>query len=198
MNRTDQIQAKARDIATHIHTDPEKIKELADQLITLACMISDAVGKSVAIAGETVLNNEDDATGYTRYRTGEDMQRAAMDLMDPDEGERFSAVNPGVDIERWGDGPLAWVYQDRRPEQACPAQGCSECGRKQEHKLDCSVGRTAERPVNDGHVHHWVKAINDYGEYELNDAGQPWILCTACGVPRMKFLDSLTTRDDTA
>lgn len=51
MNRWDEIQAVARDVATNIHTDPDKITAMADDLIRLCGLMIDAVGKGVACDG---------------------------------------------------------------------------------------------------------------------------------------------------
>lgn len=106
MNRWDEIQGLARDIASNVHVDPVKRDAMADDLIKLCGAMIGAVGKVVAIDGESSMNmgeNDDaDAAAHARYLVGERVQDGAREAVD-------SATNPKVDLERWtrpspGDG----------------------------------------------------------------------------------------------
>lgn len=62
MNRWDLVQAKARDIASNVHTDPELRDAMADDLIELVGMMINATGKIVAGHGERQMNDASDWT----------------------------------------------------------------------------------------------------------------------------------------
>lgn len=94
MNRWDEIQAVARDIASNVHRDPEKVTAMADDLIRLAGLMVAAVGKSVTIEGESSMDDEDDTTAYTRYLVGERIQDGARAAVE-------EASSAGCDLERW-------------------------------------------------------------------------------------------------
>lgn len=93
MNRHDEIFCKARDIASHVHVDPEARDAMATQLIELIGLMFGAVGKYVAIKGESASNDVCDnapACGHaecdvqqhhTIYIAGERMQDAARELV---------------------------------------------------------------------------------------------------------------------
>lgn len=164
MNRWDAIQACARDIASNVHDDPERITAMADDLIKLCGLMIKATGKVVAGQGESAMcDPDDDGEGYAVYRAGESMQTAAQEAVD----ESSSA---GCDLELWSDGRWGeqspegwgWSYQDRRPAAlrddaasgrvlrtlhqpgtAGVAPVCAECHRRNGHKMDCSRGRRA-------------------------------------------------------
>lgn len=119
MNRWDEIQATARDVASNIHSDPDKVTAMADDLIKLVGLMVDAVGKGVAIDGESNISDPDDESAHARYLTGEAVQRCAKEVV-------AKASSPGCDLERWtrpsptgyvhpeGTG---WTYTDRRPDE---------------------------------------------------------------------------------
>jgi hypothetical protein len=119
MNRWDEIQATARDVASNIHSDPDKVTAMADDLIKLVGLMVDAVGKGVAIDGESNISDPDDESAHARYLTGEAIQRYAQEAV-------AEASSPGCDLERWtrpsptgyvhpeGTG---WTYTDRRPDE---------------------------------------------------------------------------------
>lgn len=122
MNRWDEIQGVARDIASNVHADPALRDAMADDLIKLCGLMVGAVGKSVAVAGEGSLNDAYDwvftfrpdkgtteaeqravsdraqaaeiATSTALYRTGERVQAAAATAV-------AKASNPDVNLERW-------------------------------------------------------------------------------------------------
>lgn len=118
MNRTDGIQAAARDIASNVHADPAMRDAMADALIKLCGLMIEAVGKHVACDGEADMNgwgcntpgcdcrangcDDERNAAHARYITGERIQ----------DGARWAAgesSNPNVDLERWtrptpGDG----------------------------------------------------------------------------------------------
>ena len=135
MNRWDEIRATARDIATNVHSDPDKIKAMADDLIKLCGLMVGEVGKGVAIDGEIAMNEngDGDPADSARYLVGEDIQRAAQTAIDD---------ATGVDLERWTrpdpngyvlPGDHGWTYVDRRPDVArsdCDeSETCPEHGR---------------------------------------------------------------------
>lgn len=134
MNRFDEIWAKARDIASHVHNDPILRNNLADELITLCGLMIQAVGKCVAAEGESSMNDQDDDTAFGRYLVGERMQGEAKHVMD-------HAV--GADLERY-DRPV-WKHTDMRPAEfrangSADNHRCPECGRVERfgHWHNCS------------------------------------------------------------
>ncbi|AKA61790.1 hypothetical protein AVT62_gp52 [Streptomyces phage TP1604] len=92
MNRWDEIQGLARDIASNIHAEPAARDAMANDLIKLCGAMINAVGKGVAIDGESSMNDGDDASAHARYLVGERIQTGA------DEAVR-DAVD--VDLDRW-------------------------------------------------------------------------------------------------
>lgn len=98
MNRWDEVQATARNIASNVHADPVARNAMADDLIKLIGQMINATGKIVAIAGENQANESYDERqtdqGYAIYMAGERIQTAADEAVD-------SATNPRVDLERW-------------------------------------------------------------------------------------------------
>lgn len=123
MNRYDQIQAKARDIAGNIHTDPAARDAMADDLIKLIGMMIDATGKHLAVHGESEMNDvsgwefetdhedtpESEAerraefeadqqyemiTARSMYLTGVQMQSDAHTIT-------VESTNPVVDLDRY-------------------------------------------------------------------------------------------------
>lgn len=161
MNRYDEIQAVARDVASNVHADPEKRNAMADGLIRLVGLMLAAQGKAVAVKGESDMNshycNDPDcdcsANGCTAeydlshgiYMTGESMQDAARALI---------GDCAGADLERY-ERPV-WTHVDRRPalkpgqdframfrveSPSGPVQ-CHECGRPggKGHMTGCPWG----------------------------------------------------------
>lgn len=94
MNRWDEIQGLARDIASNVHTDPAKRDAMADDLIKLCGAMINATGKIVACEGEAAIGGGDDASAHTRYLVGERVQDAAREAVE-------AATNPKVDLDRW-------------------------------------------------------------------------------------------------
>ena len=96
MNRYDEIKAVARDIASNVHADPAKRDAMADDLIKLCAAMIAAVGKDVAVYGESGMNQAEDREEtdlmYGLYRTGERVQSAAREAEE-------RAVN--TDLDRW-------------------------------------------------------------------------------------------------
>lgn len=120
MNRYDQIQGLARDIASNVHADPANRDAMADSLIQLCTAVVAAIGKGVAVKGESDLrfcndpncdcqlngcDREADKT-HGMYLTGE----AIQDVADSVAGH---SLNPQVDLDRWD--PPVWQHTDRRP-----------------------------------------------------------------------------------
>lgn len=125
MNRHDEIQAKARDIATNVHQDPDKRNALADDLISLVALMMAAQGKYLASYGEGELNDHIDdpresAKYHTMYLAGERMQESARliegECSNPDPSDPI-ARRGGLD--RWD--PPVWKHKDRRPEDVVHA-----------------------------------------------------------------------------
>jgi len=98
VNRWDEIQGLARDIASNVHADPAARDAMADGLIKLCGAMIAAVGKAVAIDGESSMHmgeSEDaDAAAHARYLVGERVQDAAKEAVE-------AATNPKVDLDRW-------------------------------------------------------------------------------------------------
>uniref|UniRef100_A0AAU7GYL5 Uncharacterized protein n=1 Tax=Streptomyces phage Geonosis TaxID=3158856 RepID=A0AAU7GYL5_9CAUD len=94
MNRWDEIQGLARNIASNVHADPAKRDAMADDLIKLCGAMINATGKIVAYEGEAAIGDGDDASAHTRYLVGERVQDAAREAVE-------SATNPKVDLDRW-------------------------------------------------------------------------------------------------
>lgn len=94
MNRTDGIQAVARDIASNVHADPAMRDAMADALIKLCGLMIGAVGKHVACDGEANISNYDDESAHARYVTGERIQDGARWAAD-------ASSNPEVGLDRW-------------------------------------------------------------------------------------------------
>lgn len=137
MNRWDEIQAAARDIASNVHADEHARNAMADDLIRLCGLMIGAVGKGVAIDGESSMNDAHHAP--FRYDPEDDgdeaAQRAAFDLEQSLEvsqahgmyvtGERIQdgardavAESVGADLERYAHGSYGspvWTHTDRRP-----------------------------------------------------------------------------------
>lgn len=158
MNRWDEIQATARDVASNIHTDPDKVTAMADDLIKLVGLMIDAVGKGVAIDGESNISDPDDESAHARYLTGEAVQRYAQEAV-------AEASSPGCDLERWtrpsptgyvhpeGTG---WTYTDRRPDELKHTAGTvtelRTVGNDQARQcVERCVG--CGDPVDNGHAH---------------------------------------------
>lgn len=109
MNRFDEIQGAARDVADWVCADPEQRNQMADDLIKLVSLVIQATGKGVAIDGEVAMNGPDaeaDAAG-ARYLTGESIQTAAAEAL-------AESVNPEVDLDRYERSGLAPAWTSRR------------------------------------------------------------------------------------
>lgn len=130
MNRWDEIQGLARDIASNVHADPGARDAMADDLIKLCGAMIGAVGKVVAGAGESGANDAHDWVFEPNPESDEDpaAQRADFDAAQAAEvaqcntlyiaGERVQdgareavdqASNARCDLDRWtrsspGDG----------------------------------------------------------------------------------------------
>lgn len=110
MNRWDKIQATARDAADWVCADPADRDRMAGDLIKLVALMIQATGKGVAIAGEVAMNenNDGDPADGARYLVGEDVQRAAGEVL-----EEATAA----DIERYERSGLAPVWVSRRVQK---------------------------------------------------------------------------------
>ena len=119
MNRHDEIFCKARDIASHVHIDPEARDAMATQLVELIGLMFGAVGKSVAIEGESSMidadSKADSRKAHNRYMIGERMQDAARELVP-------EVVD--ADIERYSRPTGAeWCVCGHHPDNHKPG-GC--------------------------------------------------------------------------
>lgn len=104
MNRYDEIQMIARDIATNVHADPAKRDAMADDLIKLCTAIVSAVGKGVAAYGEREMYEAevDRSLYHVVYLAGEQMQTGAVVVRD-------ESSNAAVDLDRYHrPGPGDW------------------------------------------------------------------------------------------
>lgn len=111
MNRLDEIKAKALDAAQHITQDPAKREALANDLIDLIGLMVGAVGKYVAVEGESDLNRAEDfadrVSGHTMYLTGERVQDGAKHAV-------AESMTADLDLyERYGGQP---VWKPRCPD----------------------------------------------------------------------------------
>lgn len=154
MNRWDEIQAVARDVADWVDLNPDQRDCMADDLIKLIGLMIQATGKSVALAGESAMNglDSDDESGYEgfiRYQTGQDIQLGARTAV---EG------SAGVDLERYERDGLtpAWVSrrdQPREGESAMPVvEGAS---RPQKPPEGCDAVEAADLDAVDAHDLDW-------------------------------------------
>lgn len=96
MNRWDEIQVKARQVVAPYVT-PDELPYMANDLIELIGLMIDAVGKGVAISGETGITEAGDdevesEKQHTIYVTGEEIQRQATHVV-----EKVKTT----DLERW-------------------------------------------------------------------------------------------------
>lgn len=160
MNRHDEIQAKARDIASNIHADPGKRNQMADDLIELVGIMLAAQGKYVAIRSEQAMNDapsdqrdEDgqilnpefrDAAGA--YVTGEWMQQSARELVP-------ECTNPGVDLDRWREATgREWCVCGHRPDSHEDGRCIGETHNKHACNGGPCTGFVAQEPTG-GWVH---------------------------------------------
>ena len=170
MNRHDEIQACARDIASNVHADPDERNAMADDLIKLIGLMINGVGKYVSVAGEVQMNEACGSVGAEACDHDDCNPHDASALMSVGERVESAATElsgncQGVNLERYHEGPYGgnpvWVHVDRRPvmfrhmdargalyipPELAEANRCVECGRSGDfgpagHKLDCSTGR---------------------------------------------------------
>lgn len=115
MNRWDEIQGAARDIAEQIAPAPEQRDVIADNLIKLVSLVVQGVGKGVAIEGESAQNSAlkygeetpgEAAAAHNRYILGERIQSAARDVLEE---------SAGVDLERYERDGLAPAWTSKLP-----------------------------------------------------------------------------------
>lgn len=119
MNRWDEIQGTARDVADWVCADPADRDRMADDLIKLVGLMIQATGKGVAISGESDLNDAhqygeeqsgDKVSAHARYLAGERMQDAAREAVS-------ESVNAECDLERYERDGLAPAWVSRRVKQ---------------------------------------------------------------------------------
>lgn len=123
MNRWDEIQGAARDIAEQISPAPEQRDVIADNLIKLVSLVVQGVGKGVAIEGESAQNSAlkygeetpgEAAAAHNRYILGERIQSAARDVLEE---------SAGADLERYERDGLAPAWTLKLPVPELPPVG---------------------------------------------------------------------------
>ena len=211
MNRWDEIQGLARDIASNVHASPEARDAMADDLIRLCGLMIEAVGKVVAVEGESNMSDAHSATFEPDPESDEDpaAQRADFIHEQRDDaakahgmyitGERIQdgareAVggSVGADLERYAHGPYGkpvWQHTDRRPatlRRSGPVTVVVPC---QVFPDGCPNQVTV--PAADGHhggvrcgcePHTWVTALDGADQPARDEAGNGWQHCGVCGV----------------
>ncbi len=110
MNRWDEIQAAARDVADWVDLNPDQRNQMADDLIKLVGLMIQATGKCVAVEGESAMNEPGlgDDSAFARYLVGERLQDGAREVVEE---------SAGADIERYERDGLtpAWVSRRDKP-----------------------------------------------------------------------------------
>ncbi len=197
MNRFDQIQSVARDIASNVHQDPAARNAMADDLIKLCGLMIAAVGKSVAIAGESATNEAhgDEFWLDTESISYSDEEVASLEAeFERDKelvvaqshgmyitGERIQDAasatvteSTGADLERYEEGPhgrAVWQHTDRRPGGVRLVDGISTIPTLMDasQRLDLSAAESQ---------HTWVTATDGEGK----SLGHQH--CGVCGVKK--------------
>ena len=204
MNRWDEIQGLARDIASNVHADPQARDAMADGLIKLCGLMIGAVGKAVSIDGESSMNMGEsvdaDVAAYSRYMVGERVQDAAKEAVE-------QSSNPGCDLDRWtrpspGDscacGHVPSVHEGGRctgeqyNREACKGGPCTGFVRREptggwRHVDRRPAALRGSGPVTvtvaePQHAHNWVTALDEMGQPARDAAGETWQHCGVCGV----------------
>jgi hypothetical protein len=111
MNRYEEIQGAARDVADWVCADPADRNRMADDLIRLVTLIVAGVGKSVAVDGESNISHGEDEAAHARYITGERIMDGAREMA---EGAA------GADLERYERDGLKPAWTSTR-KQSAPA-----------------------------------------------------------------------------
>lgn len=204
MNRWDEIQGLARDIASNVHADPVARDAMADDLIKLCGAMIGAVGKGVAIDGESDMNDpEDDVQALQAacaFQVGEQVQDAARTAVD-------ESVNSGCDLDRWtrpgpgdgcrcghvpsvhGEGGCTGEQYNREACKGGPCQGfvrrVPEWGWRHTDRRPAAL-RPQAPPQLDAHLpgepHAWVTALDEMDQPARDAAGNGWQICGLCGV----------------
>lgn len=201
VNRYDEIQGAARDVADWVCADPADRNRMADDLIRLVSLVVKATGKSVAVAGESAMNGPDseDNASYELFLVGEDLQRAAGEVREE---------STGADIERYERDGLtpAWrpdpakrgaAHRFAPGELTAKAHETADAMREQ-HKTpvpderplfcdaqDCPAHGDAGRIgmcVKDGVEHRWVTTTDGF-DRPLGSQH-----CGVCGEPRCPWI----------
>lgn len=145
MNRWDEIQGAARDIADWVCGDPADRNRMADDLIKLVCLVVQGVGKGVAIEGETSMNGPDSEAeaGGARYLVGEDIQNSASTVLE-------ESSNAGCDLERYErDGLTAAWTADPTKRGAAHRFAPGELSRAAHRAADAMRAQKQAPPVPD-------------------------------------------------
>lgn len=140
MNRWDEVQGLARDIASNVHADPAARDAMANDLIKLCGAMINAVGKGVAIDGESAMNDDDDSA-HARYLLGERIQS---------EADQATEHATNADLDRW-----------TRPTPGDPCQ----CGHVPSvHVVGRCTGETYNgEPCKGGPCNGFVRRVPEWG-----------------------------------
>lgn len=152
MNRWDELKGAALDVAQHVTQDPKQRDAMANDLITLVGLMVGAVGKCVAVEGESEMGSaycndpecdcavngcgRDAAEAHNRYLIGEQIQRQA---------DYAAEESRTTDLDRWAG-------MDRDHGKPGNRFGwhprCDRCGQRGGHTSQCDVrcGGTADGP----------------------------------------------------
>jgi hypothetical protein len=204
VNRWDEIQAVARDIASNVHAEPAARDAMADDLIRLCGLMIGAVGKVVACEGEAAIGNGDDNSAYARYLVGERVQDGAREAVE-------QASGPGCDLDRWirpspGDpcacGHVPSVHEggqctgERYNREPCKGGPCNGFVRRVPSggwtHVDRRPAALRSAPYLDPanlddfgasacKQHTWVTAEDGMGDAARDVAGGTWQHCGVCG-----------------
>lgn len=170
MNRHDEIQALARDVATNIHADPVARDAMADDLIKLIAAMLSAQGKRVAGYGEAEGNDvaawtfeiDTMSMDYSDEETA--YKEAEFEREQREESAKFHGIylageqmqtaareleeactNPRVDLERYGRPTGAeWCVCGHHPDSHKTNEHGSYCAGVLDNKRACVGGSCPE------------------------------------------------------
>lgn len=106
MNKTQRIKASAMAVADKLTLDPADREAVANLLIDLVGRMVESSAKCLAVDGEVAMTEDEDGTGYARYKVGESLMRGARWA-----SEQAIQVSPGEgchgQLSLFGVGPDA-------------------------------------------------------------------------------------------
>lgn len=104
MNKTQRIKASAMAVADMLTLDAADREAVANQLIDLVGRMIESSAKCLAVDGEVSMTEDEDGTGYGRYKTGESLMKGSRWT-----AEQAIAVMPGSgchgQLSLFGVGP---------------------------------------------------------------------------------------------